>query len=77
MEATDVARTVLAFEQEEKVARIFTKFDEDKDGVLRKVYSGGAITFLAPNLSCISFCPTIRFGGNVRTLVLQVISAQR
>ena len=77
MMATDIARTVLAFEQEEKVAQIFTKFDEDKDGVLRKVSSGGAITFLAPKLSCISLCPAIKFGGNVPTVVLQVVSAQR
>lgn len=27
----------LAPEQEEKVARIFSRFDEDKDGILRKV----------------------------------------
>lgn len=48
MEATDAARTILTSEQEEKVAQIFAKFDEDKDGVLRKVYSGSATTFFAP-----------------------------
>ena len=60
MEATDIARTVLAFEQKEKVAQIFTKFDEDKDGVLRKVNSGGAITFMHLTVMH-SLCPAIKF----------------
>ena len=37
MEGSESTATTLAPEQEEKVARIFSKFDEDKDGILRKV----------------------------------------
>ncbi len=37
MEAVDGASIGLAPEQQEKVAQIFRKCDEDKDGVLRKV----------------------------------------
>ena len=37
MEGSESFATTLAPEQEEKVARIFSKFDEDKDGILRKV----------------------------------------
>ena len=37
MEGSESSATTLAPEQEEKVARIFSKFDEDKDGILRKV----------------------------------------
>lgn len=37
MEVADDAGPALPTEQQEKVARIFKKCDEDKDGVLRKV----------------------------------------
>ena len=39
MEAIDGAGCCLAPEQQEKVARVFRKCDEDKDGVLRKVFT--------------------------------------
>ena len=37
METLDGAESGLVPEQKEKVARIFERFDEDKDGALRKV----------------------------------------
>lgn len=37
MEVSDEAPMLLASDQEEKVARIFARFDEDRDEVLKKV----------------------------------------
>ena len=42
------ARAMLVPEQEEKVAKIFGRFDEDKDGVLRRV----RLIFLELHTAC-------------------------
>lgn len=51
MEGYESSATTLAPEQEKKVARIFSKFDEDKDGILRKVKSQPSNP-LSHKLSC-------------------------
>ena len=55
------ARAMLAPEQEEKVAKIFGKFDEDKDGVLRRV----SIVYLGLHTVCTVFMFLLFFGCKI------------